>query len=155
MAARGFPKEEPLKAPVLKARVLVIDDDESFLAAIRHGLEASFREVHCAAGEAEGWALLEKNAYDLVLLDLLLGGEPAGLRICRRLKNDPRWRDVPVLVVSAADMLYGLSLKSYLADEQCLPAEDFVDKVAGPAEIVKRARRIVERPTRADKSAPE
>jgi hypothetical protein len=44
-----------------------------------------------------------------------------------------------------ADVSYGLSIKSFLTDGECLPAEDFVDKIQAPEEIVMRARRMVER----------
>ena len=134
-----------MSAPVLEARVLIVDDDQQFTKAIKPQLETHFQEVELAASEEEGWALLEKDCYDLVLLDLILGEEPTGMGMCRRLKSAERWRDMPVLIVTMADVLYGMSLKSLLADGNCLPADDFADKGLEPSEIVKRARRIVER----------
>ena len=56
-----------------------------------------------------------------------------------------RWRNTPVMMLSSADVSYGLSIKSFLTDGECLPAEDFVDKIQAPEEIVMRARRMVER----------
>lgn len=135
-----------MKAPVLDARVLVIDDDEAFLAALQPALEESFSAVDCAPGEEEARSLLARRRYDLILLDVLLGNEPAGLGLCRALRAEPRWRDVPVLVVTAVDAMYGMNLKSYVGEDQCLPADAFIDKGAGVEEILKRARSVVERP---------
>ena len=135
-----------MKAPRLKASVLAIDDDEGFLAALRKSLEANFQRVDCARSPEEAWARLEERDYDLIMLEILLGGEPAGLEMCRRLKADTRRRDTPVLIVSIADLLYGMSLKSYLGEESVLPADGFIDKLADSEEIVKRARSIVEKP---------
>lgn len=135
-----------MKAPLLRARVLVIDDDTDYVASLKGHLETSFEAVDCAAGEAQAWALLEENSYDLILMELILDYDAAGLGMCRRLKGAARWRDVPILVVTDADTRYGLNLKSYLGDRQCMPADDFVDKNVAAKEVVKRARRIVERP---------
>gem|GEM_PF-1715588 len=132
-------------AAVLKASVIAIDDDADFLATLKHYLDMNFETVDTAMNEKDGRALLERNRYDLILLDLVIDGRPAGLRICRELKGDARWRDIGILIVSVADVEYGMGLKSYLGDEGCLPADDFIDKLIGPEEIAKRARRVVER----------
>lgn len=135
-----------LKAPRLKASVLAIDDDGSFLAALRRSLEANFERVDCATSLEEAWKFLEAADYDLIMLDVMLDSEPSGLAMCRRLKADPRRRGTPVLIVSIADLMYGMSLKGYLGDDGAVPADGFIDKLAGAEEIVKRARSIIEKP---------
>lgn len=137
-----------MNAPILQGRVLIIDDDDMFAAALKRHLESAFSDVDWAAGEAQAWALLDAHRYDVIFLDLMLDQEAAGLGICRALRTSPKWKDVPVFIVTSADMRYGMSLKSYLGDRQCLPADDFLDKCMDLAEMVKQARRAVERPDR-------
>lgn len=138
-----------VKAPTLSAKVLLVDDDPLFLDALKPKLLESFETVEQADDEDGAWKLLEANSYDIVLLDVIFGHRPAGLELCRRIKRDPRWRDVPVLIVSMADVMYGMNLKGFLDDQGCLPADAFIDKLAGADEIVKRARCIIERPAAA------
>lgn len=131
---------------VLPARVLIVDDDEDFSLALKRQLETGFEQVDVAKDEATAMESLGRGRYDLLILDLMLGYEPGGLELCRRLKADPAWHEMPVMVLSSADVQYGLSIKSYLDEEGCLPADDFVDKGATDLDdVVRRARVLVER----------
>ena len=135
-----------MNRPKLKAKVLMVDDEADFALAIKCRLERDFEVVDYVADEEQALAMLEKTRYDLVILDIMLEHDAGGLRLCRRLKAEPRWRDTPIMMLSSADVSYGLSIRSFLTDGECLPAEDFVDKIQDPEEIVLRARRMVERP---------
>ena len=135
-----------MKAPVLDARVLMVDGDDSFVTALRPVLEQSFAAVDRAADAGEARRLLGKYDYDVMLLDVLLDGGAAGLALCREVKREERWRDLPVLVVTAVDARYGMNVKSYVGEQGCLPADGFIDKLAGCEEIVERARGVVEKP---------
>ena len=134
-----------MNRPQLKARVLLVDDEADFAASIKLQLERDFQTVDYVSDEEQALAMLEKNHYELVILDIMLHHDVGGLRLCRRLKAEPRWRNTPVMMLSSVDVSYGLSIKSFLTDGECLPAEDFVDKIQEPEEIVLRARRMVER----------
>ena len=134
-----------MNRPQLKARVLMIDDEADFALPIKVQLERDFQAVDYASDETQALALLEKTHYDLVIMDIMLHQDAGGLRLCRLLKAEPRWRNIPVMMLSSADVSYGLSLKKFLTDGDCLPAADFVDKILDSEEIILRARRMVER----------
>lgn len=134
-----------LKAPVLKARVLAVDCDEKFLRTLGASLERSFSEVDRAPSEKVALEFLAGNRYDLVLMDVLFGEEPSGLALCRRIKGEESLKGMPVLIVSDVDRRWEMGLKSLVGGDS-LPADDFVDKSSGTAEIVERARRLIERP---------
>jgi len=137
-----------MKEHVLQATVLSIEDDEDFGFALKCCLEAAFEQADLAGDEKTAMALLECGRYDLVILDLMLGSEPSGLGLCRRLKADPAWQAIPIMILSSADVQYGLSIKSYLDEGGCLPADDFVDKgTTDLDDVVRRARVLVERLT--------
>jgi PAS domain S-box-containing protein len=82
------------------AVVLVVDDTEAARYAARRALERSGFEVWEAATGAEA---LQKAARvpDAVVLDINLP-DMSGLEVCRRIKNDPATRSVPVLHLTAA-----------------------------------------------------
>jgi putative two-component system response regulator len=53
-----------------------------------------------AAGGAEALKVLEDKVFDLVLLDVMMP-EVDGFAVCRRIKEDPRLKDIPVIFLTA------------------------------------------------------
>jgi two-component system, OmpR family, response regulator len=81
-------------------RILVVEDDRAIAAGLRAGLEAEGFAVDIAVDGVDGlWMGLE-NAYDVVVLDLMLPGL-GGHEVCRRLREAKVW--TPILVLTARD----------------------------------------------------
>src|SRR6266852_5231065 len=76
-------------------RILVVDDDENIL-----NLEQKGFEVTTATGGAEALELLAGTVFDLVLLDVMMP-EVDGFTVCRKIKEDPRLKDIPVIFLTA------------------------------------------------------
>jgi putative two-component system response regulator len=81
-------------------RILVVDDDENILNLERTILEQKGFEVTAALGGAQALDLLGQASYDLVLLDVMMP-EVDGFTVCRKIKEDPRLRDLPVIFLTA------------------------------------------------------
>ena len=81
-------------------RILVVDDDENILNLERTILEQKGFDVTAAAGGAEALKLLADRAFDLVLLDVMMP-EVDGFTVCRKIKEDPRLKDIPVIFLTA------------------------------------------------------
>jgi CheY-like chemotaxis protein len=81
-------------------RILVVDDDENILSLERTILEQKGFDVTAAGGGAEALKLLGEHAFDLVLLDVMMP-EIDGFTVCRKIKEDPRLKDVPVIFLTA------------------------------------------------------
>ena len=80
-------------------KVLIIEDDRFILKAMRYKFEEagfSFKAVRTAE---EGLTLLEKWVPDVIVLDILLPGID-GYEFLRKVKADPKLKDVPVIVAS-------------------------------------------------------
>lgn len=80
-----------------KLRVLVVDDDSGFCDLMVRTFELIGFEGHVAHEGNNALALLKRQAFDLVLLDILMPGM-SGLDICRELRD---FSDVPVVMVTA------------------------------------------------------
>jgi CheY-like chemotaxis protein len=80
--------------------VLVVDDDALIRDALRLLLEELGARVTEAAGGREAIEHLETARFDLVLCDLRMP-DPDGFAVIRRIRGDRRWRDLPVVAVSA------------------------------------------------------
>ena len=88
--------------PLVGAKVLVADDD----AALVGTLTWILKEQGClVVAVPDGQNLLERlqdERPDLVLLDIMMP-KVDGLQLLERIRNEPRWRDLPVLMISSMD----------------------------------------------------
>ena len=81
-------------------RILVVDDDENILSLERTILEQKGFAVTTADGGAEALKILGEQDFDLVLLDVMMP-EIDGFTVCRRIKEEPRTKEIPVIFLTA------------------------------------------------------
>ena len=84
-------------------RVVVADDDPSFLEFLRESLAAAGYRVVACGGWAAALAAIRADPPDLILLDYLMP-ELDGLAGVRALQADPRLRTIPVVLLAGADI---------------------------------------------------
>ena len=82
------------------AKVLVVDDDASFRGLIRRIFEDDSYRVMDAATARQAWGLLLEESIDIVILDLVLQKETDGMDLLKRLRQDPKLKDIPVVTVT-------------------------------------------------------
>ncbi len=83
--------------------VLIIDDEPAVRDRFRHILSKQGWQVTTADNGAAGLAALADAQPDLILLDLIMP-EMDGFEVIAQLRRDARWRDVPVVVVTAKNL---------------------------------------------------
>lgn len=86
----------------MTARVLVVDDVPANVRLLHAKLTAEYYDVVCAYDGPEALAAARSASPDLILLDVMMPGMD-GFEVCRRLKDDPDTRHVPVVLVTALD----------------------------------------------------
>src|SRR5258706_8295224 len=86
----------------MTARILVVDDIEANVRLLQAKLQAEYYEVLCASDGATALAIAASEKPDIVLLDVMMPGMD-GFQVCRRLKDDPETRHIPVVLVTALD----------------------------------------------------
>jgi len=80
--------------------VLVVDDDASIVEMIRMGLEADGMNVLSAGDGAEALEMLESEAVDVVLLDIMMP-RVDGWMALMEIRNNPATADIPVIMLTA------------------------------------------------------
>ena len=83
-----------------KKRILVIEDEEDFSKALQVILKAHGFEVVTASTGKGGLALAKNIHPDLIILDIMLP-EIDGYQICRLLKFDERYKQIPIVMLTA------------------------------------------------------
>ncbi len=81
-------------------KILVVDDEPQLLDMIKMRLEASGYEVVCAADGQEALDYVSRYSPDLVILDLMLP-KIDGYKVCGLLKQDTRYKNIPVIMLTA------------------------------------------------------
>jgi len=119
--------------PMLRRRVLVVDDDPEIVTFLATLLELEGIDSTVATSAAAALEKLEHTVPNLVLLDIAMPDRD-GLDLCRELKKDPRTRDVPVFVVSARPG------KDVVERALAAGAEEFIRKPFENQELIARIR---------------
>ena len=117
------------------ARVLVVEDEESFSDALSYMLRKEGFEVSVAETGPQALTEFDRSGADIVLLDLMLP-EMSGTEVCRQLRQRS---PVPIIMVTARDSeidkVVGLEIG----------ADDYVTKPYSPRELVARIRAVLRR----------
>jgi adenylate cyclase len=103
-AVPPVPANEGELAAVRPSRILVVDDNASNRDLLSRRLQRHRHTILQAEDGATALALVEKEALDLILLDLMMPGIN-GYDVLKLLKRDPRFRDIPVIMISALSEL--------------------------------------------------
>ncbi len=86
----------------MSGRILVVDDIDANVRLLKAKLEVEYFDVITADNGPDAIALARKAIPDLILLDVMMPGMD-GYEVCRKLKDDPRTRHIPVVMVTALD----------------------------------------------------
>ena len=129
-----------LAADTWRVRVLLVDDEERMVAALRRGLAAEGFVVESAADGTAGLRLAQHGDFDAVVLDVMLPGL-SGYEVVRRLRARGNW--VPVLMLSAKDGEYDQ------ADALDDGADDYLTKPFSFVVLLARIRALLRRGARA------
>lgn len=113
--------------------IYYVEDDDSIRELVVYTLNQMGMETRGFTCGDEFWPAMEKKLPELVLLDVMLPGED-GLLILKKLHDDQKTTDIPVVMVTAKgtefDRVKGLDLG----------ADDYIVKPFGMAELIARVR---------------
>lgn len=125
-------------------RILVADDDPAIVRLVADTLSAAgMVAVACGSGE-DAWAAFSRDAFDLVLLDIMMPGVD-GFELCARIRAVSL---VPVIFLSAKDEEFDKVLGLMTG------ADDYVVKPFMPRELVARVRSCLRRASYAATAVP-
>jgi len=126
--------------PIRRARLLTIDDSPTYLEHLAGELEQEGYEVDRASSGEAGLSRLTSEAYDCVLVDLIMPGLD-GIGVCRRINELRQSTDIPIAVL----MLTGQENKDDLTRALEAGADDFVGKSSDMAVLKGRIRALLRR----------
>jgi len=122
----------------MSEKILLVEDDDRIRSIIKEYFtaksEGRFEVIEASTGE-EGMELIEKENFDIVLLDVMLPGID-GFTLCRRIRKS---KDVPILFITAKtseeDRLYGYEIG----------CDDYICKPFSFAELYAKVNALLKR----------
>ncbi|WP_337645663.1 response regulator transcription factor [Prevotella sp.] len=119
------------------ARILVVDDEQDLLEILKFNLETEGYEVMTATS-AEDALQLDIASFDLLLLDVMMGGM-SGFAMARQLKDNPATAQVPIIFLTARDT------ENDTVTGFNLGADDYISKPFSLREVMVRVRAVLRR----------
>jgi two-component system, OmpR family, phosphate regulon response regulator PhoB len=122
----------------MAATILVVEDEPAIQTLIAINLKRAGHEVVTALDAEAAQRQINEALPDLILLDWMLPGV-SGLELARRLRADPRTRQVPIIMLTARgeerDKVQGLEMG----------ADDYITKPFSPRELLARIQAVLRR----------
>lgn len=122
-----------------KKRILVVDDEPQLTEMVRMRLEANGYDVLCASDGQEALNKARKEKPDLIILDLMLS-KIDGYKVCRMLKFDEKYKNIPVILFTAraqeADVKLGVEVG----------AEAYITKPFDPPALLAKIKELLKEP---------
>jgi two-component system, NtrC family, sensor kinase len=119
-------------------RILAVDDSPTYLNELSALLRGEGYDVVMARSGEEAIEMLSVQSVDCILLDLMMPGL-GGMETCRRIKQSPVVRDVPLILLTA------LEDRQSMLDGLGIGADDFVSKVSEFEVLTVRVRAQIRR----------
>jgi DNA-binding response OmpR family regulator len=122
--------------------VLVVDDEPNILLSLRYLMQKSGYTVRTASDGEQALAEINRNAPDLVLLDVMMP-KLDGFSLCERIRANPAWHDVRIVLLTArgrdVERHKGLSLG----------ADDYITKPFSTKDAIARVAALLAQPRQA------
>jgi DNA-binding response OmpR family regulator len=124
-------------------KILIIDDDDDLVHALRLPLEAAGYRVSRAASGNEGLQKIKEVKPDLIILDVMMDTTTEGFHISLTLRSpDPKseYKDfsrIPILMLTS---IHSTTNLRFGPDKDYLPVDAFIEKPIEPAELLQKVR---------------
>ena len=114
-------------------RILLVEDDKSIVTNLTEYLTKEGYTVKSASGQKDALQFVEKEKFDLVLLDISLS-DGNGFAVCKAIKSD---YNIPVIFLTASGDEYSTVTGFELG------ADDYIAKPFRPRELVSRIKNVL------------
>ena len=124
-------------------RLLMIDDDPDFVAGIKAILDTADFEVDVTYNPKDGLDALHARHYDLLLLDIMMGRGAEGVMIARKLRKDPKLREMPVLIMTGMREQIAFLFPGEPIHPRFVEVDELVEKPVEPKLLLEKVNSLI------------
>lgn len=118
--------------------ILIIDDDPDFVMVTKAILETKQYEVRFAYDADEGFAKLEEEIPDALILDVMMGKGAEGFVFARKMRKDPRFDHIPILMLTSMSEQTGFRFPGENKHPRFLPVDEYIEKGIEPQVLLEK-----------------
>ncbi len=118
--------------------ILIIDDEQEFVEIVRTILTTKQYKVSCAYSADEGFSKLEKESPDAIILDVMMGKGAEGFIFARKMRKDPRYAKIPILMLTAMREKTGFDFPGERIHPKFLPVNEYMEKPIKPEALLEK-----------------
>jgi CheY-like chemotaxis protein len=123
--------------------ILIIDDDEIFNKSLKALLEEHHYQVETANDSKTGIEKLKTHRPDLLILDVMMASDLEGHKLAHRIKGDPEYKDLPILVITGMMDTMGVNIRDAFEDIDNLPFVQMLDKPFETEELLSKVEQLI------------
>ncbi len=127
-----------------KKRLLMIDDDPDFVEVIVSILEGADYEVDAKYNPDEGFQALKTGSYDLLLLDVLMGRGAEGIMIARKIGDDEKLRETPILIITGMREQIAFLFPGQPVHPSFVPVDELIEKPVEPDLLLEKVSKLLQ-----------
>jgi two-component system, OmpR family, alkaline phosphatase synthesis response regulator PhoP len=127
-------------------KILIIDDDPDYIDGIRKILENAEYLVSVAHNPKDGYQMLLASQYDLVLLDIMMGRGAEGIALARKLQNDPKLRNIPLLIITGIREQIEFLFPGQPVHPNFVDMDGLLEKPIEPKVLLKKVGDLIQLP---------
>ena len=123
--------------------ILIIDDDPDFVDVTKVILETKQYDVKVAYNPDEGFARLEEEIPDALILDVMMGKGADGFIFARKIRKDPRFKKMPILMLTSMREQTGFDFPGERIHSKFLPVDDYLEKGVDPQVLLDKIENMI------------
>ena len=125
------------------AKILIIDDDPDIVESMKVVLEDRKYRIAVANSGEEGLKRIKLENPDLIILDVMMETGSKGFDVARKIRKDEKYKNVPILMLTALKERTGWDFTNEAGDKVWLPVNDYVDKPLKPEELLSKVEKLL------------
>jgi DNA-binding response OmpR family regulator len=126
-----------------RKKFLIIDDDPDYVEGIKAILEKANYDVDVAYNPKDGIQALQTGSYDLLLLDIMMGRGAEGVMVARKLRKDPKLRNIPTLIITGIREQMAFLFPGQPVHPGFLPVDELLEKPVEPGLLLEKVSTLL------------
>ena len=124
-------------------KIMMIDDDPDFVAGIKSILEKANYSVNVAYNPKDGFQALQAEHYDLLLLDIMMGRGAEGVALARKIRKDPKLKEMPVLIITGIREQIAFLFPGQSVHPHFVETDELVEKPVEPKFLLEKVSALL------------
>ncbi len=124
-------------------KIMVVDDDPNIRDSLQTILESRQYTVITAANRTEGMDKIKAEKPDLLILDIMMSSWLDGLDMSKKLKRDPIFSDMPIVMLTGVRRKTGFDLRPRDGGPDWCSVDAYLDKPVAPEVLLAEVEKLL------------